>query len=562
MELFTKICYSIAILDKYVHSEEEVSIVKYENFSGEYILNGESIDLMAARVEEFLYSLGMERANVLGIRLSIEEALLRWLDHFSAKGIEPEVKFFTGKSFFRPIINIELRGEEVDPLQTPGRERDTGDWIATTMANIGLSPKYTYVKGHNVLNLILDRPQINPGVRLLLGIVAGLLIGFITKGVFSEEMINTLTNSFFEPVQEAFFRLLKATAGPVIFFTVLTAICGIGSAAIMNKSGKRLIGKFLISSTVMTAVFFILMRLIIRPDYMGSPPWTTATSLFETFLGFVPGDVVSPFLNTDSPQLILLAIIIGNALLVLGSQADRLVKIANQANSVGLLVAEWISRIIPVFVAILLAIRILDGTIVRFRTIWMPILIFHIFVALYLLAKFVLTSRKHKVPVKKLWEKIRPSFMIAFRNASVNAAFGETRICCERKLGIDSKLVDYGLPLGLVIFMPASTVSLMASTLYAVTCYNITINTLWIILAIILVVALQAASPPVSGVDTLAYVAIFARLGIPSEALIMAIVCDIIFCFISSAVNQAMLQLDLIDEAKRLNTLDNNILQK
>ena len=238
-----------------------------------------------------------------------------------------------------------------------------------------------------------------------------------------------------------------------------------------------------------------------------------------------------------------------------------MVKIANQANSVGLLVAEWISRIIPYFVAILLAFRILDGTIVRFRNIWIPLVAFHIFASLYLAGMMFMTSRKYEVSMTKLWEKIKPSFMIAFRKASVDAAFGENKVCCERKLGINSKLTDYGLPLGLVIYMPVSTVSLMASTLYAVTCYNMTITTLWLIMAVILVVALQAASPPVSGVDTLAYVAIFSRLGIPSEALIMAIVCDIIFCFTSSAMNQAMLQLHLINEADRLKSLNKNALK-
>ncbi len=81
-----------------------MSFIKYDNFRGEYKLNVQSIDEMAAKVEDFLYSLGTERANVLGIRLSIEEALLRWYDHFKAKGEEPKVRFYTGKSFFRPVI--------------------------------------------------------------------------------------------------------------------------------------------------------------------------------------------------------------------------------------------------------------------------------------------------------------------------------------------------------------------------------------------------------------------------------------------------------------------------
>lgn len=538
-----------------------MSIIKYENYSDVYILNGKAIDTMSAKIEEFLNSLGMDRSNVIGIRLSIEEALLRWLDHFTAKGEEPRVRFFVGKSFFRPVIEIQLKGEEMDPFQSASSNLDAGDWIGTAMANIGLNPRFSYSKGVNTLYLRLSRPGKNPGLGLLLGIAAGLLIGFITKAVLPEASVEALTYSFFEPVQDVFFGLLKGTAGPVIFFTVLTAICGIGSAAIMNKSGKRLIRIFLISSTIMTVVFTVIMQFILRPDYVSSALGSTVLSIFGAFLDFVPRNIVSPFLNTDSPMLIALAIIIGNALLVLGNQADRLVKIANQANSVGLLVAEWISRIIPYFVAILLAFRILDGTIVRFRNIWIPLVAFHVFASLYLAGMMFMTSRKYEVSMTKLWEKIKPSFMIAFRKASVDAAFGENKVCCERKLGINSKLTDYGLPLGLVIYMPVSTVSLMASTLYAVTCYNMTITTLWLIMAVILVVALQAASPPVSGVDTLAYVAIFSRLGIPSEALIMAIVCDIIFCFTSSAMNQAMLQLHLINEADRLKSLNKNALK-
>ena len=535
-----------------------MSIIKYENFSAEYVLNGEAIDLISAKVEEFLYSLDMERTNVTGIRLSVEEALLRWYDHFSAKGETPAVKIFTGKRFLRPVIYIELKGEAVDPFE----DTDSGDWVGTVMGNIGLNPRYSYQKGSNILQLNINKPRRNPGLWLLMGILAGSIVGFLGKAVLSDEAIFNFNKYFFGPMQDLFFRLLTATAGPVIFFTVLTAICGIGSAAIMNKSGKRMIFRFILSSSVITLVFTLAGILILNPDYYNSPTRTTLSAVFNVILNFIPGDIMSPFEDTDSTQLITLAIIIGNALLVLGSQADRLVKLANQANALGLLIAEWISRLIPFFVAFILALRILDGTYTRFRTMWIPLVYFHAFVAVLLFAFLLRTSKKYGVPLKTLWQKIKPSFMIAFRNASVDAAFGQNRICCERKLGINEKLVDYGLPLGLVIYMPVSTISLMASTLYAIKCYNMTVSTQWVILAMILVVALQAASPPVSGVDTLAYAAIFTRMGIPSEALIMAIICDIIFCFTSSAGNQLLLQLDLIDEANRLDELDKDVLRR
>ena len=216
-----------------------MSFIKYDNFRGEYKLSVQSIDEMAAKVEDFLYSLGTERANVLGIRLSIEEALLRWYDHFKAKGEEPKVRFYTGKSFFRPVINITLKGESIDPFDGTDDENSSGDWVGTMMANIGLSPRYTYENGINILHLRLSRPQINPGIGLLIGIAAGIIIGLSTRFLLGEADIEMLTNSFFMPVQSVFFRLLQATAGPVIFFTVLTATAKLSAPVASSPTPSR-----------------------------------------------------------------------------------------------------------------------------------------------------------------------------------------------------------------------------------------------------------------------------------------------------------------------------------
>ena len=56
--------------------------MKKENLYAEYPLSGQSVDQIAAQVEDFLTALRTERSNVLRIRLSPEEALLRWLDRF------------------------------------------------------------------------------------------------------------------------------------------------------------------------------------------------------------------------------------------------------------------------------------------------------------------------------------------------------------------------------------------------------------------------------------------------------------------------------------------------
>ena len=84
----------------------------------------------------------------------------------------------------------------------------------------------------------------------------------------------------------------------------------------------------------------------------------------------------------------------------------------------------------------------------------------------------------------------------------------------------------------------------------------------WYARAVFLAVMLQAAGPPLPGVDLLSYAAIFNTLGIPDAALTGVIVADILFGFLVAAVDQAMLQLELVMEAKRQGQLNENILRK
>ena len=110
--------------------------IKYEGHSGTYKLTAEAIDEIAAAAESFLFSLKMERSNVLRIRLSLEEALLRWRDHF---GEEKEIRVEMGMRWLRPQISLELTGESCDPFQDG--ENELGMWANSLLGSIGLSPR-------------------------------------------------------------------------------------------------------------------------------------------------------------------------------------------------------------------------------------------------------------------------------------------------------------------------------------------------------------------------------------------------------------------------------------
>ena len=75
--------------------------MKIASFGQTYTLEPATVDEISEKIEQFLTSIDMERANVIRIKFAMEEALLRWMDRF---GTGNEIKFNYGMSIGRPII--------------------------------------------------------------------------------------------------------------------------------------------------------------------------------------------------------------------------------------------------------------------------------------------------------------------------------------------------------------------------------------------------------------------------------------------------------------------------
>ena len=530
-----------------------------KSFTNTYVLSNENIDIIADHIREYLKELETERSNIIRIRLLMEEALLRWQDRF---GDQCSVKLSLEVRLRRPTVTLELAGDYYDPLSSSS---ELGNWADSLLRSIGLQPRfsYQYQRSVNIVQLKLKRPRLSPALTLLISVALGLLLGVAGEYVLPDATQTAILETVLAPIQQVFFRLLNAVAGPVIFLSVLSAICSVGSMAELGKSGRGMIRRFLLMSVLAALIAAAVSELFFRPEFsITRLDGTQFNGVLDFFLQFVPPDVLTPFITGDSPQLIIVSLILGYALLAAGNQAGGLVGIVEQANTVALILAEWISRITPFFVSLLLILGLWSGSLGPMLGLWKPLLVFLAVAVVFLLQRMLTVSNRHKVSLRKLWEKMKESFMIAFRNASVDTSYGANQVCCERRLGIGSRLVGFGLPLGLVIYMPAMTVAYMAFTVYIAQAMELAVSPLWYIMAMLLNVTLLAATPPVAGVGLLTFAVLFSRLGISHEALVVGMVADILFAFAVAPLDQAMLQVELVLEAGRQGELNTAALQK
>ena len=165
------------------------------------------------------------------------------------------------------------------------------------------------------------------------------------------------------------------------------------------------------------------------------------------------------------------------------------------------------------------------------------------------------------MPPLLCWRKVLPPVLTALKTGTLDTAFQEAESVCSNALGIDRAYSKSCLPQGLVLYMPVSGIGTLIFTLFAALTFEVQIDVFWYLLAMILAVMLFVATPPVPGINILAYAALFTTLGIPAEALIDAMIFDILFGILAGAGNLGMLEIETALQANRLGLLNQDKLR-
>ena len=113
-----------------------------------------------------------------------------------------------------------------------------------------------------------------------------------------------------------------------------------------------------------------------------------------------------------------------------------------------------------------------------------------------------------------------------------------------------------------LLYMPINSVGTLIMLIFMGKETGAQMTMIWMLTAVTMSVILFVAATPVPGSNLLAFVVMFAQLGIPREALIPAMIFDVIFGVFASAANQLLLQLEMILQADRLGMLDQRLLRR
>lgn len=369
-------------------------------------------------------------------------------------------------------------------------------------------------------------------IALVLAIIVGLLMGNHAD----------IANSYIKPFGTIFLNLIKFIVVPIVLFSIM---CGIISMRDVRKVGS--IGLKTVAYYMCTTAVAIVIGLIGGNLFKGLFPViaTTdlayeaaeSTTLMDTIVNIFPSNFVSPLVNANMLQIIVMALLLGFAIVLVGEKNAMVVNAFNDLNDIFMKCMEMILKLSPIGVFCLLCPVIAENGPAIIGSLAMVLLTAYICYFVHALVVYSLTVRAMGglSPVK-FFKGMMPAILFAFSSASSVGTL-PLNMECTQKLGASKEVSSFVLPLGATINMDGTAIYQGVCAIFIAACYGIQL-TLPQMLTIVLTATLASigtAGVPGAGMVMLAMV--LTSVGLPVDGIALVAGVDRIFDMGRTTVN-------------------------
>lgn len=370
-------------------------------------------------------------------------------------------------------------------------------------------------------------------IALVLAIAAGLLLQ--KHAQFAE--------TYIKPFGTIFLNLLKFIVVPIVLFSIM---CGIISMHDIKKVGA--IGLKTVVYYMCTTAFAITIGLIGGNLFKKMFPVIATTdlsyqvgektSLMDTIVNIFPSNFISPMAEANMLQVIVMALLIGFAIILVGEEKNtRIITACNDLNDVFMKCMEMILKLSPIGVFCLLCPVVAANGATIIGSLAMVLLAAYV---CYIVHAVVVYSFAVKtiggISPLTFFKEMLPAIMFAFSSASSVGTLPINMECTE-KLGTSREIASFILPLGATINMDGTAIYQGVCAIFIASCYGIhlTLPQMLTIIFTATLASIGTAGVPGAGMVMLAMV--LTSVGLPVDGIALVAGVDRIFDMGRTTVN-------------------------
>jgi len=375
------------------------------------------------------------------------------------------------------------------------------------------------------------------------GLVTGCLINtFASDVVFIQQY---LVNGLFHVVGAIFISILKMLVVPLLTFSLICGVSGIGDVSTLGRVGIKSFLLFILTTALATTLA-ITVAILVGPgqgfdmilasqSILTTPP---APSWTQVFIDLVPSNPMTAYIEGNMLQIIFFTLLFSVCILMVGEHGKPIIEWAEKLNTVMMQLVNVVMKIAPIGVFALIANAFsqqgldLILPVISYFSLVVIVLVFHATAILMLLLKLF-----GRVSPWVFMKKIRTAQIFSFSTSSSNATIPVTLRTAEKRLGIDNSTASFVVPFGATINMDGTAITQGIATVFIANVYgiNLDITGYLTVVAMTLLASIGTAGIPGLGLAMLAMV--FTQVGLPVEGIALILGIDRLLDMIRTAVN-------------------------
>jgi Na+/H+-dicarboxylate symporter len=371
-------------------------------------------------------------------------------------------------------------------------------------------------------------------VRVLLGLVAGLAVGFAVNA--SPDLRGIVP--WIEPLGSIFINAIRMTVVPLVVASLVVGVAGASDARAIGRVGWRALVLFValvLAGAVFGAIVAqpILTRMI-DPGTAGAIAGGASElagsaqegaqrlpTFAQWLIDLVPSNPIRAAADGAMLPLIVFSLLFGVALLRLDPDRRRpIIGFFEGVAEAMLVLVRWVLVLAPIGVfalAVPLAARM--GLAAAGALAGFVVLVSAMSVAFMALVLYPAASAIGRVPLGTFARAIAPSQAVAFSSRSSLAALPAMIEAAETRLGFPPEISRFLLPLSASTFRAGSGVGLTVSVLFVARLYGVDLSVAQIATVIATVLLTSFSVPGIPNGSIIAMVPILVAAGIPVEGI-------------------------------------------
>ena len=376
-----------------------------------------------------------------------------------------------------------------------------------------------------------------------LGILVGLAINFAGLNAEGTFVGDNIVNGLFHIIGKMFVTALKMLVVPLVFFSLITGVLGIGDIGALGKVGAKSFALYMLTTAVAIAIAITIAAVIGIGE---GANLTTATAfvgkdappLSSVLIDIIPSNVVNAMALGKMLQIIFFSILSGISILMVGKKAEPVVKLIEIGNEIMMNMVNIIMAIAPYAVFALIAKAIANlglgllADLAGYVLVLIATLMIHLFFTLMTVLKVF-----SGVNTGMFLKKMRDTQVFAFSTSSSNATIPVTLRTVTERLGVNNSVASFTVPFGATINMDGTAIMQGVATVFIANAYGVDLGITGYLTVILMSVLASIGTAGVPGVGLIMLSMVFTQVGLPVEGIGLILGVDRLLDMVRTAVN-------------------------